>query len=285
VTTTLGEIMARFRRALQDGGVEDAAAETRILVGRALGLDRAALVARPELTVSDEDEARLQAMLSRRLKGEPPHRIFGRRDFFGLEFRLSAATLEPRPDTEILVEAVLDRLRPQRDQPLSIVDLGAGTGAILLSLLSELPLARGVAVDLSEQALVTVRENAEAFGLLDRFEACCGSWFEPLEGRVFDVIVSNPPYIPSAVIPSLDVEVREHDPILALDGGADGLDAYRAIAADARRHLTPTGFVAVETGFDQRQSVEQTFAAQGFVLSEARRDYGGNDRVQVFSKA
>jgi release factor glutamine methyltransferase len=285
VTTSLGEIMARFRRALQDGGVEDAAAETRILIGGALDLDRTAMVSRPEHMVSDEDEARLEAMLTRRLKGEPPHRILGRRDFFGLEFRLSEATLEPRPDTEILVEAVLERLRPRSDHPLLIVDLGTGTGAILLSLLSELPLARGVAVDLSERALATARENAEALGLADRFEGRCGSWFQPLEGLVFDVIVSNPPYIRSAVIPSLDVEVREHDPLLALDGGEDGLDAYRAIAVGADRHLAPSGFVAVETGFDQRESVEHIFAAQGFVLSEARRDYGGNDRVQVFSKA
>lgn len=285
MTTTLGEIMARFRRALQDGGVEDAAAETRILVGGALGLDRAAMVSRPEFLVSREDEARLLSMLTRRLKGEPPYRILGRRDFFGLEFRLSKATLEPRPDTEILVETVLERLKLRRGERLTIVDLGAGTGAILLSLLSELPLARGVAVDLSERALATARENAEALGLIDRFEGRSGSWFEPVAERVFDVIVSNPPYIPSAIIPSLDVEVREHDPILALDGGEDGLDAYRAIAADAARHLASDGFIAVETGFDQLQSVEHLFVAQGFVLAEARRDYGGNDRVQVFSKA
>jgi release factor glutamine methyltransferase len=284
VTTTLGEIMARFRRVLQDGGVEDAAAETRILVGGMLDLDRAAMVARPERPVSDEDEARLDAMLRRRLAGEPPHRILGRREFFGREFRLSDATLEPRPDTEILVEAVLERLRPRRDEPLSIVDLGTGTGAILLSLLAELPLAKGVAVDLSDEALATARDNAEALGLLDRFEMRHGSWFEPLEGLHFDVIVSNPPYIPSSVIPTLDVEVREHDPILALDGGEDGLDAYRAIAAGAGAQLAASGFVAVETGFDQRESVENIFRVQGFILLEARRDYGGNDRVQVFSR-
>ncbi|WP_137157168.1 peptide chain release factor N(5)-glutamine methyltransferase [Rhizobium sp. FKL33] len=284
MTTTLGEIMARFRRALQDGGVEDAAAETRIIIGGMLDLDRAAMVARPERPVSNEDEARLDAMLKRRLAGEPPHRILGRREFFGREFRLSDATLEPRPDTEILVEAVLERLQTRRDEPLSIVDLGTGTGAILLSLLAELPLAKGVAVDLSDEALATARDNAEALGLLDRFEMRQGSWFEPLEGLHFDVIVSNPPYIPSSVIPTLDVEVREHDPMLALDGGEDGLDAYRAIAAGAGAQLAASGFVAVETGFDQRESVENIFRVQGFILLEARRDYGGNDRVQVFSR-
>ncbi|MDH6267667.1 release factor glutamine methyltransferase [Rhizobium sp. SG_E_25_P2] len=284
MTVTLGEMMAQFRQALHDGGVEDAAAETRILVGGALGLDRAAMLTRSELVVGIDDEARLRAMLDRRLLGEPPHRILGRRGFFGLEFRLSEATLEPRPDTEILVEAVLERLRPRRGEPLSIVDLGTGTGAILLSLLSELPIARGVAVDLSTKALATAQENANALGMASRFEGCSGSWFEPLTGRVFDVIVSNPPYIPSSVIPALDVEVREHDPILALDGGEDGLDAYRAIAAGAGAHLARDGFVAVETGFDQRQTVEHIFRAQGFILLEARRDYGGNDRVQIFSK-
>lgn len=284
MSITLGAMMDRFRRALQAAGVEDAAAETRILIGGALGLDRAAMLARPELALRPEDETRLDAMLDRRLAGEPPHRILGRREFFGLEFQLSEATLEPRPDTEILVETVLERLRPRREEPLSIVDLGTGTGAILLALLSEMPFARGMAVDLSEKALATAQKNAEVLGLADRFDTGCGSWFAPLAGRVFDVIVSNPPYIPSAVIPTLDVEVREHDPLLALDGGEDGLDAYRAIAAGAGAHLASMGFVAVETGFDQRQSVEDIFRGQGFILSEARRDYGGNDRVQVFSK-
>lgn len=170
-------------------------------------------------------------------------------------------------------------------RPVSILDLGTGTGAILLALLSEVPSAFGVAVDYSEKAIETAQENANALALTGRFETHCGSWFEPVARRVFDVIVSNPPYIPSSVIPTLDVEVREHDPILALDGGIDGLDAYRAIAAGAGAHLAVGGFVAVETGYDQRRSVEHIFREHGFTLAEARRDYGGNDRVQVFSKA
>jgi release factor glutamine methyltransferase len=219
--------------------------------------------------------------VERRTRGEPPYRILGRRSFYGLEFKLSQATLEPRPDTEILVEAVLEELQGRENEPFAILDLGTGTGAICQALLSQLPNARGVGADLSPDALATAQENATLNGLSTRFEVRQSDWFEKMSGT-YDVIVSNPPYIAGKVIPLLEREVRDFDPHLALDGGDDGLDAYREIAAKARPFLKEGGLIAVETGFDQRRSVEEIFRKHGFRLIKARKDYGGNDRVQIF---
>jgi len=281
--TTLDAAVIAFRAGLHGAGIEDPAAETRILIGGLLGLERSDFLSKGDRVLTEDECLRVDDALQRRLTGEPPFRILGRRAFYGLDLTLSAATLEPRPDTEILVETVLEHLKDRGSEALSIVDLGTGTGAILLALLSELPAARGLAVDLAEGALATARENAALNGLLARFDTALGPWFAPVSGT-FDVIVSNPPYIPSAVIATLAVEVRDHDPRLALDGGKDGLDAYRAIAGGAMAHLKPGGLVAVETGFDQRISVERVFVDCGFELIEARKDYGGNDRVQVFCR-
>jgi len=172
-------------------------------------------------------------------------------------------------------------LKGRENNPLCIIDLGTGTGAIVLALLSHLPHARGTGVDLSAAALATTQENAAINGLANRFEVRQSDWFENIFGA-FDVIVSNPPYIAGKVISSLDREVRDFDPHLALDGGDDGLDAYRAIASGAKPFLKKNALVAVETGFDQRRSVEEIFQNHGFVLTKAWKDYGGNDRAQVF---
>lgn len=279
--TTLGEMIAHIRSRFAAAGIEDPAAEARILVGGLLDLQRVDFITGSGEQLRPDDETRVHAAAERRLAGEPPYRILGRRSFYGLEFRLSQATLEPRPDTEILVEAVLDALADRRSEPLAILDLGTGTGAIVLALLSQLPNARGTGLDLSPAALVTAAENAGLNGLADRFEVRQSDWFENISGA-YDVIVSNPPYIPAKVIPSLDREVRDFDPHLALDGGEDGLEAYRAIASRAKPFLKENALVAVETGFDQRRSVEEIFRNQGFILTKAWKDYGGNDRVQVF---
>jgi release factor glutamine methyltransferase len=279
--TTLAEMMAHMRTRLAAAGIEDPAAEARILVGGLLDLQRVDFITKGDDQLGPEDEKRADEAIERRIGGEPPYRILGRRSFYGLEFKLSRDTLEPRPDTEILVDAVLEALQGRQSEALRIVDLGTGTGAICLALLSQLPDARGLGVDLSEDALATARENAALNGLAARFETQASDWFEKISGS-FDVIVSNPPYIPSKVISSLDREVRDHDPHLALDGGADGLDAYRAIANGARPFLAKNGLIAVETGFDQRQTVEQVFRKNGFLLVRARKDYGGHDRVQIF---
>lgn len=238
------------------------------------------IVCNPLLAVAPESAATLEAALARRLAGEPIHRIFGQREFYGLQLSLSADTLEPRPDTETLVDAVLPFVgeRIARDGACRVLDLGTGTGAIPLAVLANVAAATAVATDISSAALDTAGRNAEALGLSDRFSTLRSNWFEAVSGR-FDLIVSNPPYIRSDVIPTLDREVREHDPLLALDGGPDGLDAYRAIAAGAPDHLAEGGLMAVEIGFDQAESVAGLFRAAGFSDVEKYTDLGGKDRV------
>ena len=203
--------------------------------------------------------------------GEPIHRVIGRREFHGLDFALAPGTLEPRDDTEALVELVLAHAPPSP----RFVDLGTGPGTVGLALLSELS-GEAVLTDVSAQALAAARSNADAFGLRATFAA--GSWCDPLDGT-FDFIVSNPPYIRSDVIPTLDPSVRDHDPYLALDGGADGLDAYRAILGGAAAHLRPGGFLALEIGYDQRTEIERLGSELGWRVEEVRHDLGGRDRA------
>lgn len=214
------------------------------------------------------------------------HRILGEREFYGLPLRLSAETLEPRPDTEILVDTALIYLRDlaKVQGHLHILDMGTGTGAICLALLSECPEASGVGSDISADALLTARSNAERNGLQDRFQAIQSSWFENIQGS-FHAIVSNPPYIASNVVHDLAPEVTKFDPVAALDGGSDGLDAYKAIAKDAARFMKPDAIVGLEIGYDQRNDVTAIFEAEGFKCLKSVKDYGQNDRVLVFALA
>jgi release factor glutamine methyltransferase len=280
---TLDEMMMRIRARYAAAAIEDPAAEARILVGGLLGLERIDFIARGDRAIDAADELRIEQAVERRLNGEPPYRILGRRPFFGLELGLSRETLEPRPDTEILVTTVLDHLAGRNDDRLRILDLGTGTGAICLALLTMLPNAHGWGSDISEDALTTARANARANGLASRFDTICSDWFQNISG-CFDVIVSNPPYIESNTIPLLAREVREHDPAAALDGGPDGLDAYRKIARKSGYHLEKDGILGLETGFDQRNAVEVIFTEAGFRLLDARKDFGNNHRVQIYGQ-
>jgi release factor glutamine methyltransferase len=238
-----------------------------------------------EKPVSPESVARVEAAVRRRLAREPVHRILGRREFYGLDLALSAGTLEPRPDTEILVDVILPHLKAMvmQGRKPKLVDLGTGTGAIALALLHECPEVEAVGIDISEDALKTAIDNAERNGLASRFATRAGPWFDKTAER-FDIIVSNPPYIRSDVVKGLEPEVTKFDPMAALDGGPDGLDAYRAIAQSAASHLEDQGIIGLEIGFDQRDDVTQIFELEGFFLVEERRDYGDNDRVLVFAK-
>lgn len=282
---TLDSLLAESRDRLKAAGIEAAALDARHLVSGLLGLSLAALMTRGGDPVSEADAKRIRAAVERRAAREPVYRILGEREFFGLSLKLSRGTLEPRPDTETLVDAVMPHARRivARKGSCRIIDLGTGTGAICLALLASVLDARGLGTDISRDALATAAENARRNGLAGRFETLQSKWFEAVDGR-FDIIVSNPPYIRSSVIHELEPEVKDHDPAAALDGGDDGLDAYRAIALLADRHLETDGVIGLEIGFDQKQAVTALFETQGFRLLSAMKDFGGNDRVLVFEQ-
>lgn len=236
------------------------------------------------MVLSAEALARLDDFSARRVAGEPVWRILGEREFWGLPFRLSRATLEPRPDSETIVETALAQFAGRRDEKLELLDLGTGTGCLLIALLSELQRARGLGIDLSDEACRTAAGNAALNGVDDRATFRQGSWTEGLTGR-FDLIVSNPPYIPSAEIATLSVEVREHDPLLALDGGADGLGPYRFFASTLPPLLTPGGVIVFEIGAGQGPDVVALMRAGGFEFRGSRNDLGGHERALIFTLA
>lgn len=279
---TLADLLRDARRAL--AGTDTPDLDARLLVEHATGASLTEQRLHGERAVSANMAAALAAGLARRLAGEPVHRVLGWRDFYGLRLALSTATLEPRPDTETLVDAMLPVVREMvaRTGACRILDLGTGTGAIALALLREVPGSTATGVDIDPAAVAVARENATRNGLAGRFSGLSGDWFQTVTG-VWDVIVSNPPYIRRDAIAGLDATVRDFDPLAALDGGPDGLDAYRAIAVGSQGRLAAEGRLGVEIGFDQREAVAGIFAANGYVCREARRDLGGRDRVLVFA--
>lgn len=282
---TLGWLVRHVRAALERAGKPDAALEARLIVEHVTGASRTDLVTDPSRPADAAQVEAAAAMLERRLAGEPVHRILGHREFYGLRLALSPATLEPRPDTEALVDLALPLVRAAADRhgQCTILDLGTGTGAVALALLAQELRARAVASDISAKALATASANADMTGMADRFRAVCSDWFDAVDGK-FHVIVSNPPYIATREIGSLDSEVREHDPLAALDGGADGLDAYRAIAGGAGSHLVDDGVVAVEIGIGQEADVEAIFTGCGFRPAGCARDLGGVLRAVAFGR-
>lgn len=281
---TIGAWRLAAQRRLAAGGCPSAALDARLLLAETLGLDAAALYLRADEALDGEAEALLEARLRRREGGEPVHRILGRRFFRDHAFALSPETLEPRPDTEALVDlAARELARTHGDRPFLFADVGTGSGIIAVSLLALLPDARAVALDLSEEALRTARRNAEAAGVAERFLPLRSDYLAALGGPL-DAIVSNPPYIETAAVAGLSREVRDHDPLLALDGGADGLDAYRSIFREAPERLAGSGAVFVEIGAGQEGDVEGIAAANGFRLEAEVRDLSGTIRALHFSR-
>ena len=278
--TSRAELLRALARDFASAGLETPEREARALLKASLGLSDLDLLARGEQPVAPDDAARLTHLAARRMAGEPLARLSGTREFWSLDFALAPDTLVPRPETETLIEAVLE-VFPDRAAPLTILDLGTGTGALLAALLSEYRNATGVGIDRSEGAARQARENLARLGLAERGQVIVGDWASAISPG-FDLVVSNPPYIPSTDIASLDVEVRVHDPLLALDGGADGLDAYRAIAADLPRLLARGGRAVMELGIGQEADVAGLLAARGLpVDGPARRDLAGIARAIV----
>jgi release factor glutamine methyltransferase len=281
----LGPLLRAAKERLATHGLADPALDSRLIVEHFSGTNRTQAIADPGQTVDSFALAAIEAALRRRVAGEPVHRILGYREFYGLRLSLSPETLEPRPDTETLVDAILPfaKATAERLGECNILDLGTGTGAIALALLSAVPVATATGVDISLDALATAARNAAELGFGGRFKALNSNWFEKVSGR-YHVIASNPPYVSRRDIGNLQDEVRDFDPHQALDGGVDGLDPYRVIAAKAEEFLEMQGKVAVEIGHTQKNEVTSLFTAAGYHLAGAYRDLGGNDRVLVFER-
>jgi release factor glutamine methyltransferase len=277
---TIETVRRALAKRLLAAGIESAELDARMLVGTALDLDLTGLISQAARRVAAAEAKQIEDFADRRIQGEPVARILGRQEFWGLPLKLSAATLVPRPDTETVVELALNTLRPlPADRALRIADLGTGSGAILLALLRELPNAVGAGTDISLLALQTARRNAADLGLASRalFVAC--DYAAALSGP-FDIIVSNPPYVRSSDIAALATEVRNHDPLAALDGGADGLDAYRALIPQAQRILGDSGALIVEAGRGQSGEIEALMtAAELSVEHPPKTDLSGIPRA------
>lgn len=273
--TALRAAVARLRQS----GIASAALDARLLLQDVLALDHAALIADQHRRLTAEQQRQLTEWIARRERNEPVSRILGWREFYGRRFSVSPAVLDPRPDSETLIYAALEMAR---QRPLSsLIDLGTGSGILALTLLAEWPDARAVATDKSPAALAIARVNAEKLGVAQRVTLVEADWWQGVEGR-FDLVVSNPPYIAAQEIPGLDADVRNHDPLTALDGGGDGLDCYRAIAAGAAPHLADQGVILVEIGAGQARDVKEIFFANKFKVLLERRDLGGHLRALGF---
>jgi len=282
---TLNQAFVEAACALRQGGIETPELDARLLLCHAAGLTHEAYTAQTRDPLRPEAGEALGAAIARRLKREPVARITGTREFYGRKFHLDPHALDPRPDTETLIEAALAHLARKglHDSPLKLLDLGTGTGCILVTLLAELPRARGLGTDMSHGALASAAKNAERLGVGGRAAFVAADWLDAVEGK-FDLILSNPPYLVSGEIAALADEVAAYDPILALDGGPDGLDAYRRIAAGAGDVLAEGGRLFVEIGAAQAEAVAGIFCAAGLKLDEheaIRPDLAARPRVVV----
>ena len=270
---TLRVLTARFQAA----GIDSARLDARLLVAEALGIEPLRLATHPEIVLTSQQQTAIEAMAARREAREPISHILGRRGFWTLELRVTKDTLDPRPDTETLVQGVLDRVA-DRAAPLRLLDFGTGSGCILLALLSELPHASGLGIDRSAAALAVAADNALATGLAGRAVFGLGDWGKGVDG-VFDIIVSNPPYIPEGDIDGLEPEVARHEPRSALAGGADGLESYRALVPQMARLLRRGGLAGFEVGAGQAEAVAALFATHGFSAVRVTPDLAGIGRA------
>jgi release factor glutamine methyltransferase len=281
-STSRAAALAALAKVLA-GAVDAPAREAALILRAAAGLQPTDLIVEPDAPLGAA-AAEAGRYAARRAAGEPLSRIVGRREFWGLSFALSPEALDPRPETETIVEAALAAFAARRGEALRVVDFGVGSGALIAALLSEFPAARGVGVDLSPGAAAQARANLDSLGLAARAEIRVGDWGEGLDGA-FDLIVANPPYIASGAIAGLAREVREHDPRLALDGGPDGLDAYRALAPEIARLLAPDGRFFLEVGAGQAAAVTAIAGAAGLVDLATHRDLAGIERVVSGTRA
>jgi len=262
--------------------VESPTIDARLLLEAAAPVTRAEILADPHRLLDADAAARLEAFVKRRERREPVSQILGRKGFWTLMLNVGPQVLSPRPETETILDVVLPAFPPER--AFNVLDLGVGSGAILLSILAERPKAKGLGVDASEEALAVARDNAALLGLERRTALLRSDWTAGLGDATFDLVVSNPPYIPTAQIETLQPEVRDHEPWLALDGGADGLDAYRLLAPEILRVLRPRGVFAVEVGIGQAEAVERLFREAGAEALVVYNDLAARPRVVAGAK-
>lgn len=280
--TDIRTLLSKANRQLGMAGVEGSLRDARLLLQAASDVPVATQIAYPERTIEENAIALFQGFVARRAERQPMAHILGGREFWSLDFLVTPHTLDPRPDSETLVQAVLERTR-NRAAPLRLLDFGTGTGCLLLALLHELPHATGIGIDISPEALEVASENARNLGLAGRVQFCLRNWDRGLV-PAFDIILSNPPYIPSDVIDTLQPEVSRFEPRIALDGGADGLDAYRRLAPAAARLLAPDGLAAFEIGLGQIESVVAIGGAAGLRHIATATDLGAVQRCVLFRK-
>ena len=277
MTQTLLTAWKGAQARLKDGRIDSPSIDARLLLEVAANVSRADILTDPYRILPDDVVAAYDAMIERRLKREPVSRILGRKGFWKIMLSVTPDVLSPRPDTEAILDVVLPAFEPGR--AFEMIDLGTGSGAILLAVLAERPAARGVGTDISFEALAVAKENAASLDLDSRATFLRTEWAAGFGDHSFDLVVSNPPYIPSADIDGLDPEVRDHDPRLALDGGPDGLAPYRLLAPEIMRILKPGGIFAVEIGWDQGPAVQALFQAAGFIDVKVVKDLGDRNRV------
>lgn len=276
---TVGRLLADSVARLAASGIAEPRHEARLVLALALGIEPATLLGWPERSVEPALAAAAEALIARRAKGEPVSRLRGKREFWSLDFALSSDTLDPRPDSETLIAAALADI-PDRAAALRVVDFGTGTGCLLLALLSELPQATGIGIDIAPGAVAAAQGNAAALGLSSRAEFRIGGWDTRIDG-VADVILANPPYIPSSEIGSLPREVLAYDPRRALDGGPDGLSAYGPLGAAIRGLLGSAGKAYIEAGAGQGLQVARVLGEAGLTVTAIRRDLAGIERCVV----
>ncbi len=280
--TELGRALDELAGRLAAAGIAEARREARLLAAEATGLSAATVIAHPERELNSTQWERLSGFARRREAREPISRILGWREFWSLRFALGPETLDPRPDSETLIAAALESI--DRAKPISVLDLGTGSGCLLLAVLSELPNAQGLGVDLSRAALDVAAANAESLGLASRAQFRLGDWGSGLAAR-FDLIICNPPYIPAGEIPGLAPEVAKFDPTLALAGGPDGLDAYRCLQGELPRLLAPGGRAIVEIGAGQGAASVAILIGGGLALLGQHADLSGTPRCLILQIA
>ena len=280
---SLSDVLKKTRKLFRNRKLDNADLDARLLVEFFTSTTRKDEILNPDFQVGNDALQRLDKAIVERLNGKPVYRIIGKREFYGIEFHLSADTLEPRDDTEALVDLVLPEIRSIADryEEAEIVDMGTGTGAIAIALLANVDGLKATAVDISDDALKTASLNAENARVADRFSSLKSDWFSGFSGK-FDMIISNPPYIPESEISTLATEVKKYDPLRALSGGKDGLQFYRKLAEESRPFLKPHGMIAVEIGKGQEKDVIALFSENGFELKKTRKDLNGILRALLF---